>query len=91
MGLSFPGARHITMSTSHGSVAIVVPSRPAVPESTEKYRARLRACLQERVPELQYLAAAAGYRLPARDPESALVYLRELRDLCDATLARLER
>jgi hypothetical protein len=75
------------MSTPHGSVAAARRSRRAVPESTENRRALIRAHLLERAPTLQYLAAAVGYRLSAPDTESALVYLRELRDLCDESLA----
>lgn len=57
--------------------------------TTEKRRASIRAHLPKRIVDIQYLAAAIGYRLSAPDPESALVYLRELRDLCDETLKRL--
>jgi hypothetical protein len=59
-----------------------------VPESTEQHRVRIRACLEEQVPEMKYLATAAGYCLPAPDPESALVYVAELRDLCAEVLNR---
>jgi hypothetical protein len=61
-----------------------------VPESTEQRRSRIRSHLAVAVPELQHLSVAAGSRLAAPDPESALVYLRELRDLVAETLDHLD-
>lgn len=55
----------------------------------ERRRTRIRDTLRKRTPELQYLVAAVGHRLNAADPESALVYLRELRELADETLRAL--
>lgn len=54
-------------------------------------RTRIRELLREQLPEIQYLARAAEYRLQAPDPESGLRYLRECRDLCNEVLTAATR
>jgi acyl-CoA reductase-like NAD-dependent aldehyde dehydrogenase len=54
-------------------------------------RATIRHDLTEQLPTLRHLLAQAETDLGGPDPESALVYVDELREECDSILRKLHR
>lgn len=74
-----PGDGAATMGGQEGSM-----------NATTTRRTRIREVLPERLPVVHQLTRSAEYRLPARDPESALVYLHQAHQELTEILAELD-